>query len=112
MKKMQHSARVALGIIFASMAAAGCCNAADKTISNTAIGFEIILPEAWVWNEKPADGSVPRGESRVAEGATSFAVLNISVHVLKEGTMLKDFADKAIAEQQKLKNYVAEKKSN
>lgn len=94
---------IASGIL--CIVALGACGA-DKTVVNKDLGFELTLPVAWIWNEKPADGSAPRGESQIAAGGKGSAILNASAHELKEGEALKTFVDEAIRDSgRKLKNY-------
>jgi hypothetical protein len=57
-----------------------CCasHAADKTVTNKELGFEITFPETWTITEKPAKPMVAEGAAKKLVGAKSTAGLNVS----------------------------------
>ena len=99
--------RVTAFIVLGSLCAGAipAC-AADKTISNKELGFEIKFPDGWTVTEKTPEGWAAKGVSRVADGAKTVAIVKVLVSDVGEGITAKALGESLHSELQKrLKNY-------
>ena len=67
--------------------------AADKTVTNKELGFEITFPEAWTVDEKPPGGLAIRGASRLAKDAKGAAVIVLRFTEGAEAIPLSEYVE-------------------
>jgi hypothetical protein len=82
-------------------------SAADKTVTNKELGFEITFPETWTLQKKPAAIEAVKGESPRIAGAQATSITRVVVTDVKEGITSKAFAELLTAGESKdFNNYV------
>jgi len=83
-----------------------CSCAADKTVANAELNFQITFPESWTVTEKTPEGSAARGMSPQADGAKSHAIVKVQATAAGERTTAQALGEVIAAQLPKrLKNF-------
>jgi len=92
----------ARGSLLGLLCAALAISAADKTVTNKELGFEITFPETWTAQEKPAAPVVLQFVSPRARLALASAAISITVNDLQLVTA-KEYVEDLFSKNEKLK---------
>ena len=91
-------------IVFSILCVSLATSGADKTVTNKDLGFEITFPEAWKIEEN-LKGVAVHGILPKAAGSKGYASVNVAASAIKEGSVLKDFAETSMQEIKKEAKY-------
>jgi hypothetical protein len=85
-------------LVLVLCAVACAAYAADKTVVNAQLGFEITYPAGWDVVEKPDGNTSTSGQSPRVAGNVSRCKVYFTVLDAKPGLTLKDFADSQLSQ--------------